>query len=233
MGRLHFFPGPHVLVWEVDGKAAERVEAWGGIKPPKGYKDDIMDPQPTTPGRYIIHSCGPYRTRTWKASRIAWGTPLRVDRDSYGNLEVLYQDGSTSHRWKPVKKIVDWATYDQVKVEFGNLFGDKSRYDSDHDGVPDVWVFNDFGPLAIRYFADKNRNRKLDGGEHLSGEMFHTTPDNEGEVEKGLPVVLAPSHGCIHLSPISRDRLLSMKAFEPGTDLIIHRYEEILPAKFK
>jgi hypothetical protein len=37
----------------------------------------------------------------------------------------------------------------------------------------------------IRYFEDKNNNRKLDGKEQLSGEMNHTTPDNEAATARG------------------------------------------------
>jgi len=48
-------------------------------------------------------------------------------------------------------------------------------------------LFNDFGPVAVRYFRDDNHNRRLDGKEYLSGEMFHTTPDNEAQAARGQP----------------------------------------------
>ena len=90
-------------------------------------------------------------------------------------------------------------------------------------------MFNDFGPWAVRYFADKNRNKKLDGAESLSGEMIHTTPNNEGQISQGQAVTLFPSHGCIHVSPIDRDRLHAAGAFDRGVDLIIHGYNETVP----
>ena len=45
--------------------------------------------------------------------------------------------------------------------------------------VPRQWVFNDFGPIAIRWYKDLNGNNVLDGRERLSGQMFHTTQANK------------------------------------------------------
>jgi hypothetical protein len=81
--------------------------------------------------------------------------------------------------------------------------------------VPSTWIFNDFGPLAIRWFKDLNGNRKLDGRERLSGQMFHTTPENEAQQALGKPVLLGPSHGCIHLKPADRNKLFQQGAFKP------------------
>jgi hypothetical protein len=91
-------------------------------------------------------------------------------------------------------------------------------------------VFNDFGANAVRYFVDLNKNRKLDGREHLSGEMIHTTPENEAQDAKKETVTLAPSHGCIHVKPSDREALLKAGAFARGTDLVIHKYGEKVPA---
>ncbi|GAA3916134.1 L,D-transpeptidase [Litoribacillus peritrichatus] len=99
--------------------------------------------------------------------------------------------------------------------------------------VPKTWIFNDFGPVAIRYFKDLNNNGKLDGRETLSGEMFHTTPDNEAEYAQKLPVRLYPSHGCIHLKPTDRDKLFSIGAFKRGTLFTVHKYTERFTGSIK
>jgi hypothetical protein len=104
-------------------------------------------------------------------------------------------------------------------------------YDPDGDYVPDIWVFNDFGAEAVRYFRDKNADRKLDAGEVVSGEMIHTTPENEAQTAKGEPVTFEPSHGCIHVSPGDRARLRAARAFDRGTTLVIHTYAEDPPAR--
>ncbi|WKJ90546.1 hypothetical protein QZJ86_21465 [Methylomonas montana] len=94
--------------------------------------------------------------------------------------------------------------------------------------MPDKWVFNDFGPVAVRYFKDLNGNKKMDGGEVLSGEMIHTTPDNEAQFANGDPVVLVPSHGCIHIRPQDRNVMEGMGLFKNGIVFKVHSYKELL-----
>jgi hypothetical protein len=120
------------------------------------------------------------------------------------------------------------ATPGLVKREFHHMWGGNRVYDRDGDGIPDVWVLNDFGPMAINYFRDPNRNRKRDPGEKVMGEMIHTTPDNEGETDQGKPVRLDHSHGCIHVRPADLTRLLRRGAFTIGELLVVHGPNEIV-----
>ncbi|MGI2178415.1 hypothetical protein [Shewanella frigidimarina] len=92
--------------------------------------------------------------------------------------------------------------------------------------VPESWVFNDFRPIAIRWFKDLNGNKLLDSIESLSGQIFHTTSDNEAETTLGSPVHLRLSHGCIHLKPNDRNRLFAIGAFKRGTSFTVHQYHE-------
>ncbi len=94
------------------------------------------------------------------------------------------------------------------------------------NGVPATWVFNDFGPLAIRWFKDLNGNRKLDKNERLSGQMFHTTAENEAQHARRARLQMVPSHGCIHLKPQDRETLFVIGAFKPGTTFIVHPYHD-------
>jgi hypothetical protein len=214
------------MIWVVDGKAAVTVEAWGGVAAVHGVRYDTMKPRRTTPGRYVIHSCAPYHTDRWELSQIPWGARLQVDPDTQ---KVMYETGIASRPWRPVTDLIMNATKDELATLYRDWFGGSDRYDDGHDGVPDRWVFNDFGPWAVRYFVDENHDGRLDAGESLSGEMIHTTAQNEGEAARGVPVKLDSSHGCIHVSPASRDRLWAAGAFAPGTALIIHRYTEAIP----
>jgi hypothetical protein len=229
-GELRFYPGPHTLIWVVDGKAQITAGAWGGEVANPKVKYATMKPRPTTPGRYVIYSYAPYQTATWAMSRIKWGTPLKLDSSGQ---HVMYSTGSTSHPWKKVEDKIPGATAGWIKAYYYRLYGGKGKYDTNHDGVPETWVFNDFGPRAVRYFQDLNRNKKLDGKESLSGEMIHTTPENEAQVDTGKDVTLVPSHGCIHVNPIERDQLYNAGAFERGTDLIIYSYKEAIPDELK
>jgi hypothetical protein len=171
-----------------------------------------MAEEPTWPGAYVIDKAYPYSTPTWLYSRIKWGTPLK---DMPGKNDVWYQ--LKSGMWASVSKDLGVSRAGLINDYF-KLYGKKK--------VPDTWVFNDFGPLAIRWFKDANNNRKLDANERLSGQMFHTTPIDEAMHSMGLTVNLTASHGCIHLKPADRDKLMSLGALKPGTRFIVHAYHE-------
>lgn len=224
--ELHFYPGEHVLTWVVDGKVLLTAKAWGGEVPTPGQTYVVMKPRPTTPGRFVVHSYAPYRTRTWAMSKIVWGTALMLDA---AGTAVLFESGSAG-RWEKVEDRIPMATPAFIRQQYRALYGTSGVHDPDGDGIPDQWVFNDFGPWAVRYFVDKNHNRKLDKDEALSGEMFHTTPDDEANAARGLPVNLAPSHGCIHLDPSERELLHKAGAFDKGNTVVVHSYKTKVPA---
>ena len=211
--HLEFYPGQHLLAVIESGKVIARYEAYGG--PPTIGTDPNMPEEPTTAGMYVIDQAHPYRTPTWPLSSIKWGTPLR---DMPGKPDVWYQ--VRGGQWASVGKDHGISRQDIVDLH-KDLYGTAT--------VPSTWIFNDFGPLAIRWFKDLNGNRKLDGSERLSGQMFHTTPENEAQHALGKPVLLGPSHGCIHLTPADRNRLFHQGAFKPKTVFIVHRYHERLP----
>jgi len=110
-------------------------------------------------------------------------------------------------------------TRKDVEDQYFNLYG--------KSGLPSTWIFNAFGPLAVRFFVDKNGNGKLDpSSEKLEGAMFHTTAENEAEIAKGEKLNMGNSHGCIHMQPAERDALIGMGAFKAGVPLVIHSYAE-------
>jgi hypothetical protein len=224
--ELHFYPKRHLMLWQVDGAVVAGAEAWGGEQPDPKIHYDVMKPRPTTPGRYVIHSYEPYRTSTWPWSKIRWGTKLTI---SATGDDVLYETGLAPRPWKRVQDAIPGISKTVIQRAYFELYGNTRKYDPDGDYVPDIWVFNDFGAMAVRYFRDRNANRKLDAGESLSGEMIHTTPQNEAQTARGEPVTMESSHGCIHVSPADRDRLRAAGAFDKGTTLIIHTYDEDPP----
>jgi hypothetical protein len=213
---LHFYPGQNLLVViSIDPKTNKDItqgsyEAWGG--PSSIGNDPRMPEEPTWPGNYIIDKAHAYRTPTWQMSRIKWGTPLK---DMPKKNDVWYQ--LKNGNWASVKKDHSISRTDIIKFN-RNLYNVMS--------VPKTWIFNDFGPVTIRWFKDLNDNRTLDGHEVLSGQMFHTTPENEAQHALGLPIKLDHSHGCIHLKPQDRERLFAIGVFKPGTRFVVHKYNE-------
>jgi len=207
--ELHFYPGQKLLLLLQGGKVVMRSEAWGG--PSARVQSDNMDATPTSPGRYLIYREEAYITPTWAWSSIRWGTKLQDKL-----TDVWYQ--LNVNTWASLKRDKGISRQDVIAQNY-RLYGQKR--------VPDTWVFNDFGPIAIRYFVDRNGNGRFDQGkETLMGEMFHTTPDNEAQYRQGQPLVMAESRGCIHMKPPERDLLKNAGAFEYGTPFIVHTYSE-------
>jgi hypothetical protein len=149
------------------------------------------------------------------------GTALKLSADGD---KLLYNTGILSKPWKPITELIPEATPNAVREYYHRLYGESK--------IPEQWVFNDFGVKAIRYFQDPNHNKKLDKNERLSGEMIHTTPDDEAATTLGKEVNLKSSHGCIHWKPHDRDELEKAGAFTKGTDLTIHKYDETIPKEF-
>lgn len=230
-GQLHFFQTPRRLLWVLGKRILVDIEAWGGERPVRRVHYDTMAPRLTTAGTYVVESFGPYQTKTWQWSRLAWGTPLRVEADG----RLLFRDLKTGE-WRMVKDVIPEITLSDVRDRFAALYSDgdgedgRWRHDRDRDGIPDQWVFNDFGPYAVRYFKDRNRNRKLDAGEVLMGEMIHTAPEDEAHSERNMTVALQHSHGCIHIRPADREKMLRAGAFRRGTLLIVHNVQETIPS---
>lgn len=152
-------------------------------------------------------------------SEIKWGT--RIKPNPTDPTDVLYQlpsKVSGKEKWGSTKS--DFRiTRTDVESEYWSLY--RVRF------LPKTWVFNAFGPLAIRFFKDKNANRRLDRGEeHVEGAMFHTTAEDEAAIAQGRAVGAGYSHGCIHLRPQDRDTLIALGALKAGNMLIVHEYWE-------
>jgi len=221
--QIQFFPGEKRLIYQVDGRTVLEIEAWGGprrrLPPGPG---EPFGAEPTAPGEFVIWEAGPYVTRTWPWSRIRWGTRIRPSTDPE---DVLYE--ADTGKWRSVRGLTGIRRA-EIADQHRVLYGEPT--------IPETWVFNDFGPTAIRYFKDRNHDGYLDGNERLSGEMFHTTPDNEAEERRyraahpdeigDPPVRMTRSHGCIHLRPAQLARMMRVGGFRRGMRLIIHSYDE-------
>jgi len=211
--ELHFYPGQLLLAIKQAGVIKHRFSAHGG--PAKKGTDPHMAEIPTTAGIFVIEKTHAYRTGTWPLSSIKWGVKLRDRKDILPKGDVWYQ--LPSGQWGSILK--DYGiTRDDIIGMYSRLYHKNE--------VPGTWVFNDFGPIAIRYFKDLNGNNILDGKEKLSGEMLHTTPDDEASTFFKKKVTLTESHGCIHIKPLDRDFLLNLGAFKQGTPFIVHHYHE-------
>jgi hypothetical protein len=234
--QLHFYPGDKRVIFYAKGRPLVDAEAWGGpAREQPRFGTQKYAAVPTEAGRFVIFGIVKYRTSSWEKSNIPWGARLKINPLDFNDL--VYEDNLG--KWHSVRQATTGPSIPRglsrgdVQREYFLRYGD--------DMPPKMWLFNDFGPKAIRYFKDKNHNRRLDKdqGEALMGEMFHTTPGNEAEAFKFKaahphsdappPATMDESHGCIHLKPYDRDKLQAAGAFKPGTTLIIHEYDEHVP----
>ena len=173
---------------------------------------------PTHPGVFVIDRIEAYHTNTWSWSKISWGTPIRPSRLIAGKVEYMESVGN----WRLLRMKGRLVDTQEIKGYYRVLYG--------REDFPAAWVFSDFGPAAVRYYKDVNKNRHLDGKEWLRGEMIHTTAQNEAESQQWdadkTRVQLFESHGCIHIRPAAMRVFREAGAFERGMTLVIHQYRE-------
>jgi lipoprotein-anchoring transpeptidase ErfK/SrfK len=74
-----------------------------------------------------------------------------------------------------------------------------------------IWDRNDFGKWAfnLRY----------------SAFYIHTTPEDEHATSDERPFSLSQSHGCIHLRPADRDRMLEAGYLAAGVSIRVMGYD--------
>ena len=206
---LHFFPSEHRLVYVVGGQTLLSVEARGGPEAAPTHSEEAMPPGPTNEGQFLVAGTEAYNTPSWSWSKLDWGVPL-IDKGS----DVWYQ--LPSGKYGSVQRDLGLGRQ-QILDYHRQLYGSAE--------VPKTWVFNDFGPKAVRYFRDKNGDGKRNADEPLEGEMIHTTPKNEAETARGQSVPLDDSHGCIHIRPVDRESLDQVGAFAAGVAFRVHPYK--------
>jgi hypothetical protein len=219
LGPNHAAIGAGLLLVVRGSTVLFRGEAWGGpsaIVPIAGQP--AMTPTPA--GEYRLVDPEPYITPTWPNSRIKWGTPIKASPVDPTDVWYLQSVRQGRENWASMKR-----DFGMTRNEILDAHAEVTQKPTSQ--LPGQWMVNDFGPLAVRFYEDKNRNGRLDPPfEKLSGAMFHTTPQNEAETRAGVAPKMENSHGCIHLNPRDRDTLVGMKAFKAGVKLIIHTYAE-------
>ncbi len=226
--RMVFFPGERlegkttVGTIYVIGGSGETMKAAGG--PPVGYPDrggHTADPTPT--GHYTlgprIHVVAP----SWPSSVIAWGSALRLTADG----EVEYE--KSPGRWvlatgpKGAVTAAKMAFHQRsgLKPKLADVIADTRAMFIDSAGnlYKTEWEKNDFG----RWGWNLRRN-----GESTA-YFIHTTPNDEMATAQGKAVALANSHGCLHLVPAERDRLMKAGFLKEGTPFEVRPYTETGP----
>ena len=227
--RLVFFPGERMAgtttagTIYVIGGHGENIKAAGG--PPVGRPDrggHTIDPTP--PGNYVlgprIHVVAP----SWPKSAIPWGATLRLNAAKEAEYE------SPPGHWRRATGAGGVVTDAQMAFyRRGGLKPDLKRVIEEVRGYfvnpktgllwDTTWVWNDFG----RWGWNLLRNG------HGTPYFVHTTPGDEHATDQGKAVFLANSHGCIHLVPAERDRLMTGGYLKQGVPFEVRPYTESGP----
>jgi len=206
---------------------------------------------PTRAGRFIIASIAQHTSESrWRYSTIPWGTPMRLNKQNFIELQV-------GGHWRLLSTFPGWGSYGKDPLKgfmelhdyylslLADVNGDFGRplntpFPRDWDlALPTTWVFNDFGPTAVKYFVDYNHNRKLDRvarpgqrKEEILSDFLHTTPPDElayklaQQIPNHYKVRLLDSHGCVHMDPAAMRQLVDRGVLRVGAQLEIHPYSE-------
>jgi hypothetical protein len=226
--KLVFFPGERLpggitlgSIYVVGGNG-ERFQAAGGAV--TGYKDrGGHTSEPTPPGRYLLGSQQHVTTGTWPRSAIPYGARLRILLD--GRIEFE----SPGKIWLPVtgpKGVV--VKYMQ---EFARRDGQKRTVEDCDEELkslllakngwlrPAYWDLNDFGRWGWN----------LTRGGALTPYYVHTTPETEWATVEGKHVLLTNSHGCVHITPAERDKMVALGYLKKGVEFEVRKYSETGP----
>jgi len=159
-------------------------------------------------------------SKNWPTSVVPWGAKLR-ERDEV----VEYNDGDG---WKrasgPRGKVTDALILFAHRSGFAlnrNVAGRQARemfYDQRTGLLMSEWKKNDFGKWSWNLMRNG----------HRTVYYIHTTPDDEELSDANVPFELQASHGCRHIRPRDRERMVNAKALRAGAVVQIRPYGERL-----
>lgn len=227
--RLVFFPGENTVgttiegtIYVIGGKG-ESMKAAGG--PPVGYADHGgHTAEPTPPGHYVLGPRVHVTTSSWPNSAIPWGAALRKNSDDEVEFEAAPGTWrlATGPKGAVVQATVAFYQREKLSVKLVDVIRDVrlSFVDPATNKLwSATWEKNDFGRWGW--------NLRLKG--HSTAYYVHTTPDDEDADAHKKAVFLANSHGCIHLVPSERDKLMSLGYLKQGIPFEVRPYTEVGP----
>jgi len=186
------------------GNIVDVIDCRGG--PPIKLRDGTHSADPSRAGTYKLGKGKSHVTKAWANSQIPWGAPTRERAD--GEIEFL--DANTG-RWK----VATGNHPDIAEAIEQDAFRDANgKCRPEYRG-------NDFGKVAFRI-------------EGSPGMFIHTSPADEATVLAGRTPVLDHSHGCLHVNPAERERLMQRGFLQGGVTLVIKNYDvHLLPGQMR
>jgi hypothetical protein len=223
--RLIFYPGERLTtsatvgtIYVVGGNG-ERFAGAGG--PERRARDGNHYVTPTPAGIYTLGPKVHHTTKGWPMSVIPFGANLRINpageveySDNWmywrlatgpqGTVTKAYQ-ASLRARHVP---FAENTTIREVREIFIHPFTGALR--------TNTYILNDFG----RWSWNLRRNGKP------TVFYIHTTPLDEANTMSGHAVDLENSHGCVHIKPSERDRMMAAGFLQEGVTFEVRQYVE-------
>jgi lipoprotein-anchoring transpeptidase ErfK/SrfK len=161
---------------------------------------------------------------SWPNSVIPWGAALRIN--AAGEVEFENSPG----KWIVATGATGAVTLAKIS------FMKKDKLKPDVRAVTDqvrnvfidpvskalratTWEKNDFGRWGWN----------LRQGGNSTAYFIHTTPEDEHATAAGTAFNLANSHGCVHLKPSERDKLMNAGFLKEGVAFEVRPYTESGP----
>lgn len=231
----------------VRGQQVASFDACGG--PPLGQQHADRGghfAESTTEGSYVLADKEHYVTSSWPTSTVPWGAAVRVRPDQ--EIEFSSDGG---HTWRLATGATGCVTLSWMAFEGRTRAGVAADWNKLHaldpgfvPQVPAPLTTDDIasintqsrqffyagGVLAPTYvksdFGKWAWNLQTQSAHGLSrtGMFVHTTPSDEASTAAGLPFQLTDSHGCIHIRPVDRDRMMLAGYLQKGVNFVVKKY---------
>jgi hypothetical protein len=227
--RLVFFPGERKVgkttegtIYVIGGHGESMIAAGG---PPSGHPDrggHTVDPTP--PGHYVLGPRIHVTTASWPMSVIPWDASLRLN--AAGEAEFEASPGKWVVATGPNGAVT------QAQMAFDRRSGKTPDLRKVTDDTRAIFIDPGTGALRGTLWEANDFGRwgwNLTQNGHNTAYYIHTTPDDEFATAQKKAVLLANSHGCVHLVPSERDRLMSAGYLKQGIPFEVRPYTEVGP----
>jgi hypothetical protein len=212
MGTIYVVVGTEVV---------DRYECAGGPPPGHGFKDKGGHSGGATPtGRFVLDHAEHHVTMNWPASSIPWGAPIRETEGIFEFQRGGHWVAATGPHGAVTRAQMLWKlrSGEPVTVADADAAARTAFFEPDGKLIT-VWLRNDFG----KWSWNLRRNGKR------TAIYVHTTPEDELAAATRSRLHLAQSHGCLHIQPADRDRMMAKKYLHAGVAIRVMPYGRIGP----
>ncbi|HXP88613.1 MAG TPA: hypothetical protein VN841_28035 [Bryobacteraceae bacterium] len=227
--KLVFFPGERMAGTQIHGTIyvigghGENIRAAGG--PPRNAPGDGGHTfEPTPAGNYVLGPRVHVTTSSWPSSVIPWGAALKINGD--GEVEFEASPGKWHLATGPRGEVT------QAQLAFDRRDHKNPTLAAEVKLVRDFFIDPVTKKLVATTYEQNDFGRwgwNLMKNGHKTPFWVHTTPEDEQTSKAGHACFLVNSHGCIHLDPAERKRLMDAGYLKEGVPFEVRPYSETGP----